>query len=188
MKMISNRYCMAFLAVAMLLAVPVPAPTKTPEDPFKVTTVFLVRHAEKGTTPPNDPPLTSNGKARAGRLASILNKAGIRAIFTSQLQRTKETARPLAQAIGVVPVVVPVQSEPSDPTKVTEQSIKDLIEQIHQHSGEAVLIVGHTNTIPAVIAMLRADPIPNIPETEFDNLFVVTVYEKDKAKVVRLKY
>ena len=90
--------------------------------------------------------------------------------------------------MGAVPTVVPIQPDPSDPNKVAEQSIKDVIDRIHQHSGEPVLIVGHTNTIPPVIGMLGGDLIPDIPETEFDNLFLVTVYEKDKAKVVQLKY
>jgi broad specificity phosphatase PhoE len=188
MKLTSNMYCMAFLVLALLLGTLVPAQTSIAEAPFKVTTVFLVRHAEKQTTPPGDPPLTNNGKARARSLARILSKAGIRAIFTSQFQRTRETARPLAEAMGAVPTVVPIQPDPSDPNKVAEQSIKDVIDRIHQHSGEPVLIVGHTNTIPPVIGMLGGDLIPDIPETEFDNLFLVTVYEKDKAKVVQLKY
>ena len=183
MRLMSN---IAFPMLALLLALP--AATSTPEEPFKVTTVFLIRHAEKLTTPPGDPSLTASGKARAESLTRILSKAGIKAIFTSQFQRTKETARPLAQALRITPTVVPIQVDPSDPNKVTDQSIKDLVDRINQHSGEAVLVVGHTNTIPAVIRTLGGDAIATIPETEFDNLFVVTVYEKTNAKVVQLKY
>jgi hypothetical protein len=36
--------------------------------------------------------------------------------------------------------------------------------------------------------MLGGDIIPTIDERKFDNLFVVTVYAKGKARVVQLKY
>jgi broad specificity phosphatase PhoE len=147
-----------------------------------------VRHAEKQTTPPGDPPLTSAGKVRARNLARILRQVGIKAILTSQFVRTRETARPLAEAIGVAPTVVSIEINPSDPGTVTEQSIKDFVDRILQHSGDPVLVVGHTNTIPQIIGMLGGDRTPNIPETEFDNLFIVTVYEQGKAKVIQLKY
>jgi hypothetical protein len=131
MKLTSNTYCIAFLVLALLAITFVPAQTSRAEAPFTVTTVFLVRHAEKQTMPPDDPPLTNKGKARARSLARILNKAGIKAIFTSQFVRTRETARPLAEAIGVAPTVVPIELDPSDPNKVTEQSIMDLVDRIH---------------------------------------------------------
>jgi broad specificity phosphatase PhoE len=152
--------------------------------------VILVRHAEKQTTPQGDPdpPLTNDGKARAKSLARLLSKAGITAIFTSQAKRTKDTALPLAEATGVSPREVVMKSDPSDPSKVTAQSIKNLVDLILQHPGESVLVVGHTNTVPQTIRMLGGDLIPNIPETEFDNLFLVLVYKKGKAKVVQLKY
>ena len=41
----------------------------------KVTTVFLVRHAEKAAEPAQDPPLTEAGKARAEALARLLSGA-----------------------------------------------------------------------------------------------------------------
>ena len=48
-----------------------------------VTTVILVRHAEKATEPAKDPPLTAEGQARAKALARILGNSGISAIFTT---------------------------------------------------------------------------------------------------------
>lgn len=185
MKRISCTFCIALLM--LLLAVPGSA-RRSSEEPFKVTTVFLVRHAEKAATPSEDPPLTASGKTRARNLARVLGKAGIKAIFTSQLQRTRATAQPLATALGITSTVVQIQPDPSDPNKVSDQSIKDLIDRINQHSGESVLVVGHTNTIPQVIGKLNGDLVPVIPENEFDNLFIVTVYQRDKARVVQLKY
>jgi hypothetical protein len=48
--------------------------------------------------------------------------------------------------------------------------------------------VGHSNSIPDVIKMLGGDVLPTIDEKKFDDLFVVIVYAKGKAKVVQLKY
>jgi hypothetical protein len=48
--------------------------------------------------------------------------------------------------------------------------------------------VGHSNSIPDVIKMLGGDVTPVIDEKKFDDLFIVTVYAKGKAKVTHLKY
>lgn len=158
------------------------------EDDFKAITVFFVRHAEKGTTPTSDPPLTEAGKARAQVLARILESAGIKAIFTSNLVRTKQTAEPLAQKIGVPIQEVRLEMMPSPSTDVTQGYIDAMAGKILEQSGEAVLVVGHTNTVPQIIKKLGAEMAPTIRETEFDNLYVVTVYARNKVKVARLKY
>jgi transcriptional regulator len=77
---------------------------------------------------------------------------------------------------------------PSNPREVSEQSIRDITDKIFERAGEAALVVGHSNTVPEVIKMLGADQSVTIDEKEFDNLFVVTVYARGKAKVARLKY
>jgi phosphohistidine phosphatase SixA len=67
-----------------------------PQTTEPVTTVFLLRHAERAEEPRQDPPLTEKGTARTQELARLLSTAGIKAIFTSQFARTKLTAEPLA--------------------------------------------------------------------------------------------
>lgn len=158
------------------------------QSSFKATTVILVRHAEKQATPPGDPPLSTEGELRAKTLAHILGSAGVKAVFTSQFIRTRDTARPLAEAVGVAPVVVSVEPDPSDRRKISERSVRNLLDGIYQHEGETILVVGHSNTLGLVISALGGGGIAEIPETEYDNLFVVTVYEKGKARVTRLKY
>ena len=154
----------------------------------KVTTVFLVRHAERATEPAQDPPLTEAGKARAEALARLLSGAGVKAVYTSQFARTKQTAEPLAKLLGVPVNPVPLAVKPDKPREVSEQSIRELKSKIEGHAGGAVLVVGHTNSIPDLIRELGGDVVPNIPEDKFDNLFVVTVYAPGRAKVVQLKY
>ena len=58
-------------------------------------TVYLVRHAEKGTTPAADPPLTATGEARAAALVAVLRDAGVTAAITTDLVRTRATAQPI---------------------------------------------------------------------------------------------
>jgi len=153
-----------------------------------VTTVFLVRHAERAREPAQDPPLTDAGKARAEALARLLSGAGVKAVYTSQFARTKQTAEPLAKLLGVPASVVALSLKPDKPREVSEQSIRELKSKVEAHAGEAVLVVGHTNSVPDLIRELGGDVVPTIEESKFDDLFVVTVYAPGRAKVVHLKY
>ena len=143
-----------------------------------VTTIIVVRHAEKIIDPSNpDVDLSPNGQARAQEIARMFADSGISAIYATQYKRTQETVKPLADKLGL-----PV-------TLVNSKSTPELLEQIRaQHSGQTVFIAGHNNTVPEIIAALGGGNYPVIPESEYDNLFVVTVYRTGKAKVVKLKY
>jgi broad specificity phosphatase PhoE len=158
------------------------------EDGFKVTTVFLVRHAEKAANPPEDPPLLEAGSLRAQELARILGRAGIKAIYTSQFLRTKQTAEPLARLLGVASTTVPIRMSASNPREISQDSFKEMAEKVYARAGENALIVGHSNTVPEVIRALGGDTVPTIDEKEFDDLFVVTIYARGKAGVTHLKY
>jgi len=155
---------------------------------FKATTVFLVRHAEKAAEPRADPPLLESGNTRAQELARMLGPVGIKAIYTSQYLRTRQTAEPLAKHLGITPVTLQIKMNPARPKEISEQSYRDIVEKIFEHPGDAALVVGHSNTVPEVIKMLGGDVAPVIDEKNFDDLFVVTVYAKGKAKVAHLKY
>ena len=143
------------------------------------TTVYVVRHAEKAATPANDPPLTTEGKARATVLADSAKRAGVSAIITTQFARTKETAAPAAAALGITPEVVLATS----PTHV-----QDVVAAVRKHAGQTVLVVGHSNTVPAIVAALGAEAPPPICDPEYDNLYVVKVAADGKATVTRSHY
>src|SRR5512141_2573171 len=73
------------------------------------TTVILVRHAEKAVSNSamtSDVPLSETGTARARELARGLGAVHIDAIYTPQYLRTKQTAEPLAKALGIDAVAV----------------------------------------------------------------------------------
>ena len=143
-----------------------------------VTTVILVRHAEKIIDPNNpDVDLSEAGQARAQEIARVFGDAGVNAIYATQYRRTQQTVKPLSDKTGV-PITI-----------VNSKNTADLLAQIHaQHSGQTILIAGHNNTVPEIIAALGGPQYPTIPESEYDNLYIVTVYRTGKAKVVKMKY
>ena len=143
-----------------------------------VTTVILIRHAEKIIDPNNaDPDLSPEGQARAQELVRMFGDAGINAIYATQYKRTQQTVKPLADKLGL-PVV-----------QVNSKSTAELVTQIRsKHTGQIVFIAGHNSTVPEIVFALGGPQYPVIPESEYDNLYIVTVYRTGKAKVVKMKY
>jgi phosphohistidine phosphatase SixA len=174
--------------IALMISFAVFCQAAVAQEDFKPTTVFLVRHAEKEDEPKQDPPLKKEGVARSQELARILSTAGIKAIYTSQFLRTKQTAEPLAAKTGVSVTVLTLKPNPSNLRLIAEESTAELVNKILQRPGDSALVIGHSNWIPDVIKMLGGDVVPTIDEQKFDDLFIVTVYGKGKAKVVQLKY
>src|SRR5262245_25838685 len=77
-----------------------PAAASSPAD-SALTTIFVVRHAEKDTLLlGSDPPLSAAGFLRAQELARVLGEAGIQAVYVTEFQRNRQTAMPLASALG----------------------------------------------------------------------------------------
>ena len=177
------RKPLLLIAVVLLAQLAFAQPQSEP-----VTTVFLVRHAERAEEPRQDPPLTEKGTARSQDLARLLSSAGIKAIFTSQYARTKLTAEPLAKQLGITATAQTLKLNTSNPRQIAEESTKETVDKIMSNAGGSVLVVGHSNSIPDVIKMLGGDVTPTIDEKTFNDLFIVTVYAKGKAKVTHLKY
>ncbi len=157
-----------------------------PQSEFKVTTVYLVRHAEKAAAPAADPPLLEAGTKRAEDLARKLSTAGIKTISTSQFLRTKHTAEPLAKQLGIANTMIPVKMDSMNTRQLAPEYLKQISDLIASSTG-SVLIVGHSNTVPELIKALGGDIVPTIDDATYDDLFVVTVYAKGKAKVAHLK-
>jgi broad specificity phosphatase PhoE len=144
--------------------------------------VIVVRHAERadggaGTAPmtgaPADPLLSAAGEARAGRLASMLEASGITAIFATEFRRTQDTAKPLAGKLGLTTQIVNAAD-----TASLLQRLKTA------HASDVVLIVGHSNTMPAIIKGLTGDTV-TIPDAQYGDLFVLV---PATGAMARLKY
>jgi len=143
------------------------------------TTVILVRHAEKAAEPANDPGLTPDGERRAHDLAQVARDAGVTAVITTQFARTRATAQPLASALSITPEVIDARGA---------THAQDVATAVRRHAGQVVLVVGHSNTIPAIIAALGAAQPPPICDQEYDNLYVVTVPASGPARLIHARY
>lgn len=143
-----------------------------------VTTVILVRHAEKKIEPDNpDPDLTPEGLARAQEIAHVFASTGVNTIFATQYKRTQQTVKPLSERTGVSVTLLDAN--------LTDELVKRIQTNLR---GQTIFIAGHNNTVPAIASALSGEKFPVIPESEYDNLFIVTIYRFGKAKVLKLKY
>ena len=136
-------------------------------------TIFVVRHAEKASTGGNDPDLSPQGQKRADALAYILKDSQVTSVFVTELKRTQETAAPTAKAAHVTPTVIPAND------------IGALVEKLRAVNGNA-LVVGHGNTIPELLKALGIATSVNVPEDDYNEIFVV--FTGDTAQLLRLHY
>jgi broad specificity phosphatase PhoE len=169
------------LSVIALLAACTQAPRRAPEpDRSGTTTVVLVRHAEKAAEPAADPPLTSAGVARAEALVDAVKGMPVTAIVSTDFARTRSTAAPLAARLGLTPEIVDPRA--AGHARLVAEGI------LARHRGETVVVVGHSNTVPDIVAALGAPKPAPICDPEYDNLYVVRVPASGAATVERRRY
>ena len=135
--------------------------------------VILVRHAEKDSGPAvdaTDPPLSAAGRARAAALVEALAGQPPSAIYASQFRRTRETAQAVADALGVAVEVQPINGSLEAHSAEFAATLRE-----RHGAGGTVLVVGHSNTLPALAEALGAQPLPAIAEDEYDRIIRVRV-------------
>lgn len=132
--------------------------------------VYLVRHGEKASVG-KDPELTPQGRLRARNIAALLHRTGIQAIFSTPTTRTLQTAQPLAQRLGI-----PVQQYAADAPRALVEKAKTL------HG--AVLVVGHSNTLPELVRLFGGAPGAQIGDDEYDRLYQLVTGADGKVTTV----
>lgn len=155
------RLCLALLGFALVAC--------TSIDHGDNPTAYLVRHAEKLTgdaleelPDPRDPPLTRAGEERAIALADLLAGAEITKIWSTDTTRTRDTAQPLADRLGI------------EIDLYDASDLSAFAALLRRDTSGNVLIVGHSNTTPGLAEALGANPGPPIIEaTEYDRLYVI---------------
>lgn len=123
--------------------------------------VYLVRHAEKQSTKTKDPELTKAGKNRAQALAKKLSDVELSAIYSTNYRRTQMTAMPTAQHQEMEISTYHI------PTKMLAAKILKL------HKTQKILVVGHSNTTPELIAALGVETPVVIEHDQFGDLFII---------------
>lgn len=129
------------------------------------TTYYLIRHAEKDRSDPleKDPKLTDVGLKRAKKWAEVLKEVPLDMVYSTNYDRTKETAKPIADANEL-------EIEIYDPNNLYDQEFQK------KTIGQTVLIVGHSNTTPAFVnAILKNEKYKDLSDDENGGLFIVTV-------------
>jgi phosphohistidine phosphatase SixA len=180
--MIHRKVLLGTLALLLIGCAP-PAPPEPPIVPSDrgETTVYIVRHAEKALENPSDPELSTIGYARADSLAIQLREAGINVIITTQLQRTRLTARPLARMRGITPQVVPTATP-------TAAHIDSVVAAVRSHPGATILVVGHSNTIGHIARKLGGDSIGDLCDSEYSNLIILSMPRAKPTQMLVERY
>ena len=124
-------------------------------------TVYVMRHLQK--TAGEDPRLTEEGAILAEMVAGMFGGKdfGIKAAFATKTRRAMQTGEPLARFIGV-PVT------PYDP-----RNVPALVAAVKAVPGN-VLVVGHSNTVPDLVAAFGGTKPAPIPETDYGTIYQVT--------------
>lgn len=143
---------------------------------------IIIRHAEKDTTISGsqmmqaDPPLSSKGQERAQSLISKFRKYKINKIYSTNYYRTKSTALPLANFIGL-------SINNYDPRNL--KAFADELIKIENQS-KTILIVGHSNTSPKLVNLLLGKELyKDLDESVYNQYWVVKMNGQRKhAKVL----
>jgi pimeloyl-ACP methyl ester carboxylesterase len=120
--------------------------------------VYVMRHLPPEEGP--DPRLGAVGAQQADALATQLQASGIKAIYVTNTNRSRETAAPLAAKLGLIPTVY----DPGQPDA--------LVGAIAGQAGNA-LVVAHSNTVPDIISRLGGAPPAPIGPTDFGVIWQV---------------
>ena len=138
---LSGLLVFALAILAGCATAPAPAPPAT----------YVMRHLN---TPAGerDPDLTAEGQRRAALLPAWFGRERVRAIYVSDFRRTRQTAAPLAARLRLTPIVY----DPAD--------TPGLIARVRA-GAQPALIVGHSNTVPDIVAGLGGTrPAPLVHE------------------------
>jgi len=139
---------------------------------------IVVRHAEKADDGSRDPPLRPEGETRARRLAESLHDAPLLAVYATGYRRTQATAAAVAADHGL-------EVRGYDAARPANALVAQLR---REHAGGAVLVVGHSNTVPGIVAALCACTVAPIDESDYDNLYRVRIDAAGRAVLAHARY
>lgn len=137
------------------------------------TTYYFIRHAEKDQSDKTnrDPELTETGKERAKRWSDVFQNVDFDVIYSTNYNRTKQTAQPTAESKSLKVLLY-------DPRSLYSEEFSEAT------VGKTVLVVGHSNTTPAFVnTILGQRKYENMNESNNGNLYIVTITEGGEKMV-----
>ena len=165
----------ACLLLSALVACSSAPPVK---DSNAALTFVIVRHAEKSTDDPQDPSLSEIGKTRAQSLARLLEDAPLNAAYATGFRRTQQTAQPAADAHGTAIAIYDAQ--------LPAATFAARLRATHAHG--TVLVVGHSNTVPDIVAALSGQPVDAMSDDQYDLVYRVGTGADGKTTLNRDRY
>lgn len=157
MMLTSSRGTIAALALSIAIG-GCTTTASTSTAPVDETIFVIVRHAEKATNDPRDPTLSEAGSTRALRVAERLRAAQVSAVYATGYRRTQQTAAPTALAHRL-----------EVRTYDAAMPAKDFAARLRAaHATGTVLVVGHSNTVPAIAAALCECDVASLRDDEYD--------------------
>jgi broad specificity phosphatase PhoE len=145
------------------------------------TVVLVVRHAEKASDD-TDTALSESGLRRAQALARAAGDSRIGAIYTSQFKRSRDTAQPLADQLGIPITEVTVNLDnPGDYGKQLAGEI------LNKHKGQTAVVVSHRNTVSSIVEAL-AGKSPGEIQDVYSDLFIVVIPTDGPARLIKAQY
>jgi len=144
------------------------------EKDEEVTTYYLIRHAEKDRSDKTnkDADLLPIGNERATRWSKIFENVSFDMVYTTDFNRTKQTASPTAQSKNLELLFY-------NPKIMYDEGFQKATK------GKTVLVVGHSNTTPFFAnAILEEKKYQQIDDHNNANLYIVTVTNATKTSVL----
>ena len=145
-----------------------------------ITTIYIVRHAEKDASDPRnqDPELSVEGRERAEALAGKLKDIKLDAAFATKYKRTSQTAYHSAKNSNVE-----IQTYDAQDFRGIAELVKT------KHSGHKLLIVGHSNTVLELLEAFGAQrPLTALSDDDYDFFFELTINQNGKAELITQHY
>ena len=163
----------AFLAAALL-----------PAEALAQRAVLVVRHAERAREGPEaDIPLSKTGAEHAARLAEMLKAAGVTAIYATDTTRARQTGEPLAQMLKLAIKTYDTRDEKGTMTAAPLYSRLKADEK-----DGVVLVVGHSNTVPDILAAYGARESVRLGPDDYGDLFVLVPQPPGPPIFLHLKF
>jgi len=139
--------------------------TKEGQSKTETSIYYFIRHAEKDRSDAsnNNPHLIEKGKLRAEHWKEVFKNIGFDAVYSTEYNRTIETAQPTALKNNV---------------EITFYNPKeiDIQEFLNNTKGQSILVVGHSNSTPTFInKVLGKEKYQHIDDSNNANLYIVTV-------------
>ena len=151
-------------------------------QPGTKTTIVLLRHAGKDPNAEgSDPPLTARGRKRAAALPGALGNIGVTAIYCPNLQRNIETAKPLAEHLGLKIRIISNRR-----LLHAEELARELLDEfIVKHANGVVVWIGTRRNVEDLYKLVDGT---GDPPTKYGVIYIVTIPDIAPSRIKKMTY